>query len=134
MLTRFLLQCRIDIEATIDVPPTGFFVQHEMGARLCYKIAGKNRWIRLSTPEKFFAFLLKHGLIDKVIDGKMFRKSLLTTSGVNGEPVFHEKLFEVKKEDIILNAAQVQSFAAIREMGRNRFLWDFVDKFFKIAS
>jgi hypothetical protein len=134
MLTRFLLKCRIDIEATIDVPPTGFFVHHPMGARICYKIAGKNRWIRLSTPEKFFSFLLKHRIIDKVEDGKMWRKSLLTTTGANGAPVFHERFFEVKKEDIVLSAAQVQSFAAVREMGRNRFLWDFIDTVFKLAS
>ena len=135
MVTLFRLKCRIDIEATIDVPPTSFFVVRETAARICYKINGKNRYIHLNSPEKFAAFLKKHGVIDRYDDdGKMYRKSLLTSIGTKGEPVQHTKEFEVKREDILLNRGIIQTMAAERELGRNKIVKMFVNEMFKTAA
>jgi hypothetical protein len=128
--------CRLDIEATIDVPPSGFFILHPQGARLCYEKNGRLKYIHLLTPVSLAVVLKKHGIIDcyDPKTGAMFRKSLLTVVGPKGEPVQNEKLFEVKREDIHLNVSQMQTIAAQHEMSRNKVIKMFIRQHFTLST
>jgi hypothetical protein len=116
----FRLKCLMDIEAAIQIPDKGFFVRNENSIRLSYSVDKQIKYINLPTHEAAADFLTKRGIIhgyaiikDEV---KMYCKTLITIEGPKGQPVQMERLLPVKWEEIHLNAAQVQSFAALHEL------------------
>lgn len=115
----FKLKCLMDIEAGITIPPKGFFIRNAASMRLCYSISNKIQYIHLTTQEQAANFLRKHGIIDSYAiindEVKMYGKTLITITGEKGQPIQMERLLPICWEDIHLNAAQVQSFAAIHE-------------------
>src|SRR4051812_32203074 len=100
MINQFRLQCRLDIEATIDVPLKGFFVRNESSARLCYKIGNDFKYINIPTRLDMAFLLKKLGVIHfycchgEVV--KMFEKVLITITGPKGEPIQQRRLLELK--------------------------------------
>ena len=138
MINNFKLRCRMDIEQTIEVPLSGFFVKNESSARICYKIDDTLKYLYYPTPIDVAQLLKKRGLIhiysikDDAI--KMFEKVLITITGDKGQPVQQERLVELKWSEIELNPRQVQTIAAEYELEKNGVVKDFIKKVFKAAS
>lgn len=137
MVTSFKVQCRRYIERFLDVPATGFFVRNETSIRLCYLKEGQFEYINLATVLEAAIFFRKHGIIDfyscKGDEVKMFEKKLITVVGDKGQPVQHERLVQVRWQDIELNASQVQTLAAAHEMEINKVVKKFIKDVFKAA-
>lgn len=138
MINQFKLQCRLDIEATIDVPLKGFFIRNERSARLCYRMGKELKYINIATPMDMAELLKKQGMIHfYCINGeviKMFEKVLITITGAKGEPIQQRRLVELKWEEISLSPSQVQTIAADHELKNNSFVKDFISKVFSAAS
>lgn len=132
------LRCRIDIESTIDTPPTGFFVKNHDSARICYRIGDEFKYINLATPIELAELLKKQGIIHfyscKGDEVKMFERVLITITGSKGQPIQQPRLVQVKWEDINLSAAQVQTIAAVHELNMNKVVKSFINQVFKAAS
>jgi hypothetical protein len=116
----FRLKCLMDIEAAIQVPDKGFFVRNANSIRLCYSVDKNIKYINLPTRETAADFLTRHGIIHSYAilkdEVKLYGKTIITIAGPKGVPVQMERLLPVMWEEIQLNAAQVQSFAALHEL------------------
>jgi hypothetical protein len=138
MINNFKLRCRMDIEQTIEVPLTGFFIKNESSARICYKIDDTLKYLYYPTPIDVAQLLKKRGMIHIYsIKGdaiKMFESVLITITGDKGQPIQQQRLVELKWNDIELNPAQVQTIAAEYELEKNGVVKDFIKKVFKAAS
>lgn len=138
MINQFKLQCRLDIEAMIEVPLKRFFVRNERSARLCYRMGKDLKYINIATPLDMAELLKKQGMIHfyscRGEAVKMFEKVLITITGSKGEPIQQRRLLEIKWEEINLSPSQVQSIAAAHELEKNSFVKDFINKVFKAAS
>lgn len=136
-LTSFKWKVRLDIESTIDTPPTSFFVKNQSSARICYRIGKELKYINLATPLELAQLLSKNGIIQfYAIKGdvvKMFEKVLITIVGDKGQPIQQERLVQVKWKDVELSPAQVQTIAAGYELERNNIVTTFISQVFKAA-
>lgn len=136
-LTSFKWKVRLDIESTIDIPPTSYFVKNQSSARICYKIGEELKYINIATPLELAQLLRKNSIIHfyslKGDVVKMFEKVLITIVGDKGQPIQQERLVQVKWKDVELNPAQVQSIAAAHELERNNIVKAFITQVFKAA-
>jgi hypothetical protein len=130
MITSFRIKCRIDIEATIELPPSGFFVKNETSLRLCYRLGLQMKYINLATRHEVAEFLQKMGIIHfySCLKGQvtMYELILIQIDGVQ-----HERLVHYRWSDIELTPGQVITAAAEWELKHNKTVQSFINQVFK---
>ncbi len=107
------------LEASIDLPPTSYFVKGEQFIRFAYRINRAFNYLVLATQVEVAEFLQNFGYIKTyMLAGsivKMFQKTIITTVGQKGEPVQSERLVEKQWADIAFTQSEIIHFAAVNE-------------------
>jgi hypothetical protein len=121
--TDFKVRCITEIECSIGVPLTGYFIRNEHTMRLCYTVASQFKYISLASRHEAAETLLT--LKPQVIDGyridngevKMYKNTLFLVAGGNGNgaPAQYVRETPVSWQSIELTPVQVQQLAAWHE-------------------
>jgi len=120
--TDFKVRCITEIECSIELPGSCYFVRNQNSMRLCYSLDSQLRYINLASRLEAVELLLK--IKPEVIDGytidadgqlHMYTNTLFTVYNHKGVPVQYTKQTPVKWESINLSPIQVQAIAALHE-------------------
>jgi hypothetical protein len=125
MFTHFIINCIIEVEQTIDTPPTGFFTKTNTAIRLSYRIGStiKDRKlikikknIDVDMPGRAAAFLHRHGVLRAYVgeEVRLYAPKIFTMED-NNVPIQREVMVPITWADVDLSRKQVHTIAAREE-------------------